>query len=66
MDEVQKDGRDYTYSELERLMKELKERIGVVQEAITKLDEINLNIAWLFDIRKELGTILSSLNSRLK
>jgi hypothetical protein len=25
MDEVQKDGRDYTYSELERLMKELKE-----------------------------------------
>jgi hypothetical protein len=25
MDEVQKDGRDYTYSELERLMIELKE-----------------------------------------
>ena len=25
MDEVQKDGRDYTYSELKRLMKELKE-----------------------------------------
>jgi hypothetical protein len=25
MDEVQKDGRDYAYSELERLMKELKE-----------------------------------------
>lgn len=25
MDEVQKDGRDYTYSELGRLMKELKE-----------------------------------------
>ena len=45
---------------------EIKERIGVVQEAITKINEINLNIAWLFDIRKELGSILSSLNSRLK
>lgn len=50
----------------ESSQEEIKERIGVVQEAITKLDEINLNIAWLFDIRKELGTILSSLNSRLR
>ena len=50
----------------ESSQEEIQERIGVVQEAITKLDEINLNIAWLFDIRKELGTILSSLNSRLK
>ena len=50
----------------ESSQEEIKERIGVVQEAITKLDEINLNIAWLFDIRKELGTILDSLNSRLK
>ena len=50
----------------ESSQEEIKERIGVVQEAITKLDEINLNIAWLFGIRKELGTILDSLNSRLK
>ncbi|EFI72152.1 hypothetical protein PBR_1920, partial [Segatella baroniae B14] len=50
----------------ESSQEEIKERIGVVHEAITKLDEINLNIAWLFDIRKELGSILSSLNSRLK
>ena len=50
----------------ESSQEEIKERIGVVQEAITKINEINLNIAWLFDIRKELGTILNSLNSRLK
>ena len=50
----------------ESSQEEIKERIGVVQEAITKINEINLNIAWLFDIRKELGTILSSLNSRLR
>ena len=50
----------------ESSQEEIKERIGVVHEAITKLDEINLNIAWLFGIRKELGSILSSLNSRLK
>lgn len=49
----------------ESSQEEIKERIGVVHEAITKLDEINLNIAWLFDIRKELGSILSSLNRRL-
>ena len=50
----------------ESSQEEIKERIGVVHEAITKLDEINLNIAWLFDIRKELYSILNSLNSRLK
>ena len=50
----------------ESSQEEIKERIGVVQEAITKIDEINLNIAWLFDIRKELGSILSSLYSRLR
>ncbi|MBP5419411.1 MAG: hypothetical protein J6Y72_06340 [Bacteroidales bacterium] len=50
----------------ESSQEEIKERIGVVHEAITKLDEINLNIAWLFDIRKELHSILSSLSSRLK
>ena len=50
----------------EASQEEINERIGVVQEAITKLDEINLNIAWLFNIRKELGSILSSLYSRLR
>ena len=50
----------------ESSQEEIKERIGVIQGAITKLNEINLNIAWLFNIRKELGIILSSLNSRLR
>ncbi|MBE6333902.1 MAG: hypothetical protein E7071_03635 [Bacteroidales bacterium] len=50
----------------ESSQEEIKKRIGVVQEAIIKLDEINLNIAWLFDIKKELATTLSSLNCRLR
>lgn len=50
----------------ESSIEEVKERIDIVQKAITKLDEINLNIAWLFDTRKELGTILSSLKARIE
>lgn len=50
----------------ESSQEEVKERIDVVQEAKLKFDGINLNIAWLFDVRKELGTILSSLKRRLE
>lgn len=50
----------------ESSQEEVKERIDIVQGAIFKIDGINLNIAWLFDVRKELGTILSSLKRRLE
>ena len=50
----------------ESSQEEVRERIDVVQEAILKIDGINLNIAWLFDVRKELGTILSFLKRRLE
>lgn len=50
----------------ESSQEEVKDRIDVVQEAILKIEGINLNIAWLFDVRKELDTILSSLKRRLE